>query len=219
MHSTIRTALPSGDLDIEALLAFHRATFGDARMEGDDEGSDDTDDGDDKGDDGADKLGDAGKQALDRMKARARTERDKRRDLERQLNDLKTAKAKDGEPTADEIREQAREEAKAEILRERVADKIEAKAGARFSVKPERIAAMLLRENDADDFIDGGKVDADAIAEALDKLLEEEPQLAAQGGKRFKGTADGGTRKETPAKPTSLNDAIAARLSQSRTGT
>ena len=90
----------------EALLEFHRLTFGEAVMRaneggGEDE-SDDTDtedddagqstadddasdDQDDEGDsDGADALGDKGKQALNRMKEKWQTERDKRRKAEQE---------------------------------------------------------------------------------------------------------------------------------------
>ena len=43
-----------------------------------------------------------------------------------------------------------------------------------------------------------GEVDGDAVASAIDKLITDEPYLAAQGT-RFKGEADGGARKEPPA--------------------
>src|SRR4051794_32352003 len=97
-------------LDIEALLDLHRTTFGDTRMDAtDDDKVDDEPDGtdddkvdderdgtdDDKVDDepaGKDALGDKGKQALDRMKQTAKTERAKRRELEAELAKLKAPK-------------------------------------------------------------------------------------------------------------------------------
>lgn len=43
---------------------------------------------------------------------------------------------------------------------------------------------------------DDGNVDEDAIAAAVAELVKNKPYLAAQGGKRFEGAADGGARKE-----------------------
>lgn len=211
--STIDISAPGG---IEALLAFHRATFGDARMEGDDSdsGGADTDDAGDTADDssddvdddgdGADKLADAGKQALDRMKAQRNAERDRRRELERRIAELEKPKGDETDP--EKLREQARAEARAEAARERVLDKIEAKAARGFA-DPEDAVAILLRSRSADDFLDDGKVDVEAIQDALDELLAKKPHLAAvQDGRRFRGEADGGTRKESRPRQLTRDD-------------
>lgn len=110
------------------------------------------------------------------------------------------------EADAARVREEAQAEARAEVLRERVEDKIEAKASA--FADPEDAVAVLLRSMDINDFIDDGKPDVDAIADALKELGEKKPHLLAQGGKRFQGDADGGTRKEKPGRAKSLGDAI-----------
>lgn len=162
--------------------------------DGDDTGDqDDADDSDDEGN--PDDLGDPGKKALDAMK----TQRNKARGALRpwsalarelgvqtpeQIRNLIKGKTKDGEdaPDPEQIRREARVEADREVARERLLDKIEAKAGGRFA-DPADAAALLLREGDADDFLDGSKVDADAIAEALDDLLERKPYLAKADNK------------------------------------
>lgn len=202
-------------LDLEELFARNRALFGDLRMEaddgGDDEKSDDEaeddagsgDEGDDNAKDKAEEeeaaakaLGEPGKQALDRMKARVKSEREKRVAAEKALADSKKPADDDEKPDLDKIRAEARQEAETAALRDRVMDKIEAKAGARFAIDTEDVAALLMRRHELEDFLDDGKVDIEAINEALDDLLEKQPRLAVTQGdeKKFKGGADGGAR-------------------------
>jgi hypothetical protein len=150
---------------------------------------DDTDDG--SQDDGADKLGDAGKQALDRMKVRLREERTARKALEAKLA-AKTPAKDDDAPDPAELRKAAQAEARAEVLVERALDKVEARAAKLFA-DPEDARALLAGQ--VDDFIDDGKVDVDAVDEALKELLSKKPHLAAATAKRFQGGADGGARK------------------------
>lgn len=144
---------------------------------------------------GADALGDAGKKALDAMKGKWQAERDARKALAARIAELEKGKpAEAGEPDLQKLRDDAKAEARTESLRERVLDKIEAKA-ARLFADPEDAVALLGRR--IDDFIDDGKLDTDAITEAIADLLKKKPHLAAaaQGGtKRFTGSADGGTR-------------------------
>jgi hypothetical protein len=164
--------------------------------DGDDAGDDDTADGSDADDDEGsadDKpdLGDAGKKAIDRMKGQLKQSRSNLRPWTAlatefgaktpdELRNLLKGKKPDGGDAVDpdQIRREARAEADREVARERLLDKIEAKA-ARFA-DPADAATILLKENDADDFLDGTKVDADAIAEALEELLERKPYLAGK---------------------------------------
>jgi hypothetical protein len=165
----------------------------------------DADQVDDATADGADQLGDAGKKALDAMKAKWQKERDERKALAAQIADLQKAKPADaGEPDTQKLRDEAKAEARAEALKERVLDKIEARAAKLFA-DPEDAVALLGRR--ADDFIDGSKLDTDAIDEALAELLQKKPHLAAaaQGGKRFTGSADGGTRNGS-SRPAQLTE-------------
>lgn len=153
--------------------------------------TDPVDDTDGGTDDGADKLGDAGKQALDRMKVRLREEKTARKALEAQLA-AKTPAKDDDAPDPAEIRKAAQAEARAEVLIERALDKVEARAAKLFA-DPEDARALLAGH--VDDFIDDGKVDVDAVDEALKELLSKKPHLAAATAKRFQGGADGGARK------------------------
>ncbi len=192
----------------------------DANDKGDDAdaGAEDKDDqGDDADNEGADQLADKGKQALDRMKTQRNTARDQLREFKalglspEQIKALQKGDAKsDDQPDVDQIREQTRAEVRAEAAKERVVDKIEAKAARAFA-DAEDAVAILMRTHDAEDFLDDGKVDVEAIQEALDELLEKKPHLAVQDGKRFKGTPDGGARKA--ARPGQLTRDDLSRMS------
>jgi hypothetical protein len=146
-----------------------------------------------------------------------RTRRDARRiaDLEVGKKDTSAKDTKPGDKPGDvdvekirsEAREQARQEALQEALKERVLDKIEAKA--KEFADPADAVAMLMRGRTVDEFIDGDKIDVDAIQDALTELLEKKPYLgAAQGGKRFQGSAEGGPKSHKPTRPKSLAEAI-----------
>lgn len=188
------------------------------------DGTDDTDDADgadgDAAGDEEKPLGPKGEKALQAIKDKERAARKELREWKalgltpEQIRELKKAGSKDGsddKPDLDKIRADAKAEAAAEALRERVSDKIEAKA--RAFADPEDAVAILLRSNEIDDFIDDGKVDVDAIAEALTDLGKKKPHLLAQGGKRFQGSADGGVRNGS-SKPTQLTRADVQRLAK-----
>jgi len=206
---------------IEALLEFHRVTFGDALMRANLEEETDEDDADTEDDDagqstadddasgdqdeesddseGADALGDKGKQALDRMKEKLKAERAKRRQAEQE---------RDAASATDEA-DKARREVESVAL---------SKANDRIRRSEVKAAAkgVLADPNDAFRFLDldqfevddDGDVDEEEIAQAIAELVEKKPYLAAQGGKRFQGTGGGGTRERKPA-PT-LDEQIAA---------
>lgn len=218
-RKTLHGITPGAPGWVDDLVTFHRATFGGARMEAADET------GDDKGgeaDDGApEDKGDKEGEDVD-WKAKFEAQQRINRTLERRtkkdaarLKDLDAPDKAPGKPESDDktpdldkIRNDAKAEAQREALHGRVEDKIEAKA--RLFADPEDAVAVLLRSRDINDFIDDDKVDADAIADALNELGEKKPHLLAQG-KRFKGGADGGARK-APEKqrPQNLGDAVAS---------
>lgn len=158
-------------------------------------------DGDDgSGDDGdGDKpLGPAGEKALNAEKEKRRTAQAALREWKAlgkspaEIKALLDAQTGGDQPDVDTIRQEARAEADAALLESRVMDKIEAKA-ARLFADPDDAAALLMRDHGADEFLDDGKIDVEAIQDALKELLDKKPYLAAQG-KRFQGDADGGTR-------------------------
>lgn len=153
----------------------------------------DTDPVDDTGEpDGVDQLGDAGKKALDAMKAKWQKERDERKALAARIAELEAPKDKTDQPDPEKIRQQAKAEAAAEVLKDRALDKVETKAAKLFA-DPEDARALLASR--VDEFVDDGKVDTEAIEDALADLLKKKPHLAAATAKRFQGGADGGARK------------------------
>lgn len=154
--------------EVDALLAENPPP--DAAEQGEPETGTESDE--DEPDDGAEELGDAGKQALDRMKAKLKEERRLRREAER--------RADQADPDADaraarEVERAALAKANGRIVR------AEIKAAA---------AGVLHDPADAFTFIDptefevdeDGDVDAEEIAQAVRDLVARKPYLAAQGG-------------------------------------
>lgn len=137
-------------------------------------------------------LGDKGKQALDAMKLKWHNERARAKAAEDKLAAASKPKADDANDL-ETLRQQARDEARLEGLKDRVLDKIEAKAASRF--KDTEDALLRLGKN-VDDYISDGKIDLEAIEDALTDLLEKRPDFGVTQGepKRFKGTADGGPK-------------------------
>jgi hypothetical protein len=166
----------------------------DGATEGD--GAAGEDDQDQDEDEGVDKLGDAGKQALDRMKAKLRDERGKRRAAESERDQLK-AKSADDKPDPDQIRAEADKAATAKANKRIVRSEVRAAATGKLA-KPADALVFL----DLDQFeVDGdGQVDEDEVAEAIESLLADRPYLALAAPakqSRFQGTGDGGARKGT----------------------
>lgn len=142
-------------------------------------------------DDKPDDLGAAGQQAIDRMKAERNEAKKQLREAKAQLAELTKPKP-DDKPDADAIRKAARAEAMAETLGDRALDKLEVRAAKLFA-DPDDARAMLAGR--AAEFVDDGKIDTDAIDEALQDLLKRKPHLGAKPESRFQGSADGGARK------------------------
>ena len=202
--------------------------MGGAPDDGDDDASDgdgdtasDGDDGDSGSDDGQDDLRDAGKKAIDRMKGQLKKSRTDLRSWSalaqehgvktpEELRNLLKGKKPDGgdAPDREQIRREERAEVERETARERLLDKIEAKAG-KFA-DPADAAALLLRENDADDFLDGTKPDAGAIVEALDDLLKRKPYLAGKQDDRKRGPKPDPSQGSRGGKALSGRDAALA---------
>jgi hypothetical protein len=146
---------------------------------------------------GATALGDAGKKALDAMKADRNAARAEAKAAADELAALK-AQA-EGRQAEHEAIQKAREVESAALAKanERIL-KAEIKAAS---------AGKLADPLDALKFLDLGQfevgddsdVDSDAIAAAIGALITDKPYLAAQGGGRFQGSADGGTRTGTAA--------------------
>lgn len=161
---------------------------------------------------GEDSLGDAGKKALDEMKAKWKAAETKAKDA---ATALAAAEAKAAGTEA---------EHKAQLEEQRIKDEALAGANERILKADIRTVAKgkLNDPNDAFRFpeeIDlstfeanaDGEFDAEVIAQAIDRLIAKKPYLAAQGGSKFTGSADGGARNGD-TKASQLSEADVKRL-------
>lgn len=197
---------------IEALLAFHYQTFGDAVMladgeededndsdedeDGEDQdnsGSDDDSDEDEEEVDGAEALGDKGQKALRAMKDRVKASKKAEREAKAELERLKNSAGKSEEQLAEQQQREQREAAILNKANERIV-RSEIKSAAAGKLQNPALAIRLL---DLADFEvdEDGNVDEDEIAQAIDELLEREPYLAVQSGSGPKFDSARGKRK------------------------
>lgn len=151
--------------DAEALDAAHAGA--DLTV---DQAAEDTDD---DGDEGADELGDKGKQALDRMKAKLKAERERR--VAAEARAAQSGDADDAEVVRREAETAAMAKANARIVRAEV----KAAAAGRLNDPTDALNFLDLSQFEVDD---DGDVDADEIADAIAELVRTKPYLAAQGG-------------------------------------
>lgn len=144
-------------------------------------------------------------QAPEDYQAKYEAQRKVNRDLERKLKELYGYKDKVEQLEAELAKLQGREAEYQEQLKARQMEQAAlARANERI-LKAEIRAAAAGKLEDPDDalsFLDlssfevgeDGDVDTDAIARAVEDLVKAKPYLAAKGGRRFQGTADGGAR-------------------------
>jgi hypothetical protein len=209
-----------GAIDIEALLALHRATFGGLRMETDEEkaaadaaaaaaaaeADDDTDEARAAAKAAEDALGDPGKKALDAMKVKWQAERTKRTDIEAKLAAaLAAKKPADGDDELAQARQKAVDDAIGTAMKKAnariLASEIKAAAAGKLANPALALKLLDLSKFEVDD---DGNVDAEEISDAIADLIKNEPYLAAQG-RKFQGDADAGPR--TGAKTAQLSEA------------
>lgn len=160
------------------------------------------DDSDD--DNGSEALGDKGKQALDRMKTQRNEAKKLAKERETELAELRRQlAAKDKSPEENEL-EQARAEARAEAMTAANARVIrsEVKSAAAGKLRNPGLALKLLDLSDFD-VDENGDVDTEQIQEAISDLLEENPELAAQGGN---ASFDSGRGKQPRKKKLTKDD-------------
>lgn len=196
----------NGDQPIWPIRGGSEADDGTTEETEDQAETDDTETGDDTHVDGEEALGEPGKRALDKMKADLRAERTRRKAAETRAAALENTGTTgtdggDGKPDLEALRADALKQARAETLRDRALDRLEARAGRRFTDSADARAHLAGR---LEDFVDGDQIDTKAIDEALDELLEAKPYLAATA-RRFAGTGDGGARKGSTG-PVQLTD-------------
>jgi hypothetical protein len=131
------------------------------------------------------------------------------RDLRSELDAIKAkAEGKEAEFAAQQEAQRVKDEALA-VANDRIL-KAEVRAQAASKLADPQDALRFL---DLSEFEVGsdGEVDASQIAKAIDGLIASKPYLAAQGGKKFQGSADGGARNDT-ATPAQLTRADMARM-------
>jgi hypothetical protein len=149
---------------------------------------------------GADSLGDAGKRALDSMKAKWKTERDQRRELERKLAESAAPASTDETPDLEAVKSQAAREATVKANARILRSEIRAAATGKFADVSDALLNLDLTAFEVDE---NGDVDADEIADAIQEVLTRKPHLAAATAKRFQGTGDGGAARKASG-PTQL---------------
>lgn len=177
---------------------------GDGGDQDDDAGADDDQGGDDDADlEGADQLGDKGKRALASMKGKWRTERDKRRELERLLAEKDTASSGGAKDDADTVRRQAEAAATVKANVRIVRSEVRAAAAGKLADPKDALTFLDLSQFEVNE---DGEVDAEEISDAIDDLLKSKPYLAAATAKpRFQGTGDGGAARKA-SRPKQLTE-------------
>lgn len=171
------------------------------------DGTDDSGQDDDAGDENA--LGDPGKKALEATKTKWKAEREKRRELEAELAELRktTPKNDDNDDSGvdpEQIRREAAEAATAKANARIVRAEIKAAAAGKLADPADALRFLDIDQFEVDE---DGEVDTEEVTEAITGLIKNKPYLAAQGGKRFQGSGDGGARKGgTPKQITSREE-------------
>ncbi|MCZ4605367.1 hypothetical protein O3S80_16750 [Streptomyces sp. Lzd4kr] len=174
-------------------------------QDGDGADADAGDGGDDDDPEGADKLGDPGKRALASMKGKWRSERDKRRELERLLADKDAAGSGSSKDDADTIRRQAEAAATVKANTRIVRSEVRAAAAGKLADPKDALTFLDLSQFEVNE---DGEIDAEEVSDAIDELIKAKPYLAAATAKpRFQGTGDGGAaRKASRPKQLTEND-------------
>lgn len=164
-----------------------------------DQGDDDTDEpdgaddptGDDADkaslDEGYEAAGDKGKQALDRMKAKLKAERDKRRTAEAELAKKSSADKSEDEQAIETVHQEAAAEATARANQRILRSEVKAAAAGKLADPADALRLLDLEQFEVDD---DGEVDADEIEGAITDLVTKKPYLAAQGGTNRKPKPD-----------------------------
>lgn len=199
VHAIASDLLGSSEFKVDDLLAFHRAQFGGARMEGEGGGAGEGEGG--AGDEGDGSEGDAPNftQAdLDRIvKDRLAQERKKYADYP-ELKRKAAEAMSETERAVAEARETGRTEALSKVGERLVAAEFKAVGAA----KDADVSALLDDLNLAKFVGDDGEPKTDEITAAVDRWA-----AAAGGGKRFKGGADQGRRQTSSDTESAERDA------------
>lgn len=154
---------------------------------------------------GAEHLGDPGKKALDEMKAKWKSAEALARENSEKLAALQAqVEGKEAEHQASLAAQRVRDEALAAANQKILKAEVRAAAAGKLADPAD---ALLHLDLSSFEVGDDGAVNSADIVSALDNLVTTKPYLAAQGGTRFQGSADGGARNDTP--PATLPEQIA----------
>lgn len=127
-------------------------------------------------------LGDPGKQALDRMKAERNTARQRAKELEEELEALKTAQLPDHEKALKEAVDAARAETLQKVNSRLFTAELKALSVNKIAdpdlLSDPEVALRLLGLSEIP-VTDDGDIDTEAISGALSSLLEAKPYLAS----------------------------------------
>lgn len=132
------------------------------------------------------------------------TERNARKAAEKELAKIKAELALKDKPAEEQALEAARAEARQEATskaNERIV-RAEVKAAATGKVKNPVLALKLIDVSEIE-VGDDGEVDSDAVNQAITDLIEQYPEIAADGSK-FTGSADQGAKGKN-SKPSQLS--------------
>lgn len=161
--------------------------------------------GDDADPPGAEHLGDPGKKALETMKAERKAARDEVARIKAEYDAYKAKQeGKQAEHAAQLERDRVQADALAKANQKILKAELRAASAGKLADPADALRFLDLDEFEVDE---NGEVDSTAIAAKIDDLLKTKPYLAAQGGKRFQGGADGGPRNDPPGK--SIKEQIA----------
>lgn len=155
---------------------------------------------------GAEHLGDPGKKALDEMKAKWKAAEAVAKENSEKLAALQAqVDGKEAEHQAQLAAQRVKDEALAAANKRILQAEVRAAAAGKLADPADALLHLDLSPFEVGD---DGSVNSADIVSALDNLIKTKPYLAAQGGARFQGSADGGARNDTP--PATLPEQIAA---------
>ena len=129
------------------------------------------------------------------MKADRNKARDELKTLRTEFEAFKAkAEGKEAEHAAAEEAQRVKDEALAAANGRILSAEVRARAAGKLADPQDALRFIDLSEFEVGS---DGEVDGDAIAAAITDLIKTKPYLAVQDGKRFRGDADAGARKET----------------------
>lgn len=140
-------------------------------------------------------LGDAGKKALDAMKAKWKAAEDRAKsEAAEKAALIAKLEGKEAEHAAEQDKQRIKDEALAAANQRILKAEIRAAAAGKLNNPDDALRYPEVIDLSSLEVGEDGEVDSSAIAAAVADLIAKYPYLAAQGGSKFQGSADGGAR-------------------------